>query len=182
LQALLPEQQWKPGDVELVCVTTGPGSFTGLRIGIVAAKTFAYATAAKLVGVHTLSAIAAGVEGQYSRLWALLDAQRGELFASSFTAGEPLASPPAPETQILSVDEWLQRLSPGDAVAGPPVAKLKAKLPPGVTAIDEPASQLMAAAVGRLGVQLHARGLVTDPLELVPHYYRKSAAEEKASP
>src|SRR5690606_6005893 len=55
---LLSDHGWRPADVELIAVTTGPGSFTGLRIGVVGAKTFAYAVGAKLVGVHTLAALA----------------------------------------------------------------------------------------------------------------------------
>jgi tRNA threonylcarbamoyladenosine biosynthesis protein TsaB len=180
LQDLLREHNWRPTDVELVCVSTGPGSFTGLRIGIVTAKTFAYATGAKLVGVHTLAAIAEGADGNSPRLWTVLDAQRQELFVASFTAGQDLAAEEAPATQILTVDAWLKLLAAGDAIAGPPLAKLKASLPSNVTLIDGAASHPMAAAVGRLGARLYERGIQTTPLELVPHYYRKSAAEEKS--
>ena len=76
---------WRAGDVELVCVAVGPGSFTGLRIGVVAAKTFAYAIGAEVVGVHTLAAIAeSGARQHAAPLWTVLDAQRQELFAAQF--------------------------------------------------------------------------------------------------
>jgi tRNA threonylcarbamoyladenosine biosynthesis protein TsaB len=178
---VLAESGWRPAELDLICVTTGPGSFTGLRIGVVTAKTLAYATGARLVGIHTLAAIAAGVEPRPERLWAVLDAQRQELFVSSFQKEEELADNLSPTTEILGVQAWLDRLKPGDAVAGTPLAKCGNQLPAGVTPIDESLWQPKAFAVGRLGWQLLERGGAVDPLELVPHYYRKSAAEEKAA-
>jgi tRNA threonylcarbamoyladenosine biosynthesis protein TsaB len=177
----LKEASWRPFDVDLICVTTGPGSFTGLRIGVVTAKTLAYATGAKLVGVHTLAAMAAGIEPRPARLWTVLDAQRQELFVSGFDGGDELAASASPKTEILSLPQWLSRLKPGDAVAGPPLEQIAAQIPPDVTLVDRKLCQLQAAAVGRLGWRLFERGHVVNPLELVPHYYRKSAAEEKAA-
>jgi tRNA threonylcarbamoyladenosine biosynthesis protein TsaB len=56
---LLRSAAWRPADVGLVAVAIGPGSFTGLRVGVTTAKTFAYAVGCALVGVPTLEAIAA---------------------------------------------------------------------------------------------------------------------------
>jgi len=182
IRQALAEQHWRPADIGLICVTTGPGSFTGLRIGVVTAKTLAYATGARLVGVHTLAAIAAGVElGATARLWTVLDAQRQELFVANFQGDRPLVDQAVPETEILSLPQWFERLAPGDAVAGPPLAKCRQQLPPGVIVVDEAFWPPNAAAAGRLGVQLLERGEETNSLELVPNYYRKSAAEEKAA-
>jgi hypothetical protein len=60
LITLLDTVHWRPDDVELVAVTIGPGSFTGLRVGVTAAKTFAYAVKAQVLGIDTLETIAAG--------------------------------------------------------------------------------------------------------------------------
>src|SRR5215813_11089947 len=59
LRSLLSEAGWRPDSVELVAVAVGPGSFTGLRIGVTTAKTLAYAVGCQAIGVHTLLAIAA---------------------------------------------------------------------------------------------------------------------------
>lgn len=177
--AALAEAGWRPRDVELVCVTTGPGSFTGLRIGVVMAKTLAYAVGAHLVGVHTLAALAAAVEAPYRRLWTILDAQRQELFTSSFTAGEPVALPEPPATSIRATSQFIERLQPGDAVAGPPLAALRRQLPAAVAAVDESLWRPRASAVGSLGIALYKLGCAVDPIDLVPRYYRRSAAEEK---
>jgi tRNA threonylcarbamoyladenosine biosynthesis protein TsaB len=185
IEALLDEHSWRPADVEMIAVTTGPGSFTGLRIGVVAAKTLAYATGAKLVGVHTLAAIAELVQTDSvapgRRLWTVLEAQRQELFVACFDLARPIVEQADAATEILGVDAWLARLQQGDAVAGPPLVKLSERLPPEVAAVDARLWSPSAAAAGRLGAALFERGATIDPLALVPNYYRKSAAEEKAA-
>jgi tRNA threonylcarbamoyladenosine biosynthesis protein TsaB len=181
VQRLLGDHGQKTADIEIVATTTGPGSFTGLRIGVVAAKTLSYAVGAKLVGVHTLAAMAANIDAQSRPVWTILDAQREELFAARFEAGVELAATASPPTEILGIADWLARLQPGDAVLGPPLAKLLERLPAGIDVIDEALWQPSAAATGRLAIALANRGVTTPALELVPHYYRKSAAEEKAA-
>jgi tRNA threonylcarbamoyladenosine biosynthesis protein TsaB len=179
-QALLQENGWRPADVDLIAVTAGPGSFTGLRIGVVAAKTFAYAVGAKLVGVHTLAAMAEPIDARAPRLWTILDAQRQELFAASFNPTRSVVDQSDLTTDITPIDDWLAQLSAGDQVAGPPLEKLRQLLPAGVTVANERLWNPTAAAVGRLGFALFNRGREISPLELVPDYFRKSAAEEKA--
>lgn len=181
VKRLLVELGWKPGELDLVCATTGPGSFTGLRLGVVTAKMIAYATGAKLAGVHTLAAIAEGTGLGEGRLWAVLDAERAELFAARFEGGKAIGNQCVPATGVLAIDQWLACLQPGDVVAGPPLAKLCERLPSGVIVADEAAWTPSAAAVGRLGWMALERGEIVSPLELVPNYFRKSAAEEKAA-
>jgi tRNA threonylcarbamoyladenosine biosynthesis protein TsaB len=178
IQQALGEVGWRPADLELICVTSGPGSFTGLRIGIVTAKTLAFATGAALVGVHTLAAIAHPVAIPSGKLWTILDAQRQELFVAKFPSNVEFNS--NPQTSIVPINRFIDDLSPGDCVAGPPLAKLRLELPPGVNVADERLWRPSAAATGHLGAQLFARDGGVSPLELVPHYFRRSAAEEKA--
>jgi tRNA threonylcarbamoyladenosine biosynthesis protein TsaB len=176
VKQLIADCHWQPSDIDLVCVTMGPGSFTGLRIGVTAAKSLAFAVGAKLVGVHTLSALAASVVNRTGRLWAIMDAQRAELFAACFD-GEISNNP---TTHIVSIDDWLAELRTGDTVIGPPLAQLAEKLPTGVDAVEKKLWTPQAGVVGRLGYDLFLAGQTTDPVQLVPNYYRKSAAEEKA--
>ncbi len=179
IKTLLDETSWKPSQLDLICVTTGPGSFTGLRIGVTTAKTLAYATGATLVEVHTLAAIAAGVTAPYQRLWTLLDAQRQELFVARFDSGWQTQPTALPETHILPVDKWLQTLRPGDVVSGPPLQKLLERLPEGVLAEDPANWSPRAEVVGQLGIAAYKNGESVNAMQLVPRYYRKSAAEEK---
>ena len=85
-----------------------------------------------------------------------------------------------PETRILSIEAWLDELREGDFVAGPPLSKLAQRLPAGVSAVDPQLWKPQAATLGRLGFAAHHLGQTVDPMQLVPNYYRRSAAEEKA--
>src|ERR1051325_5032976 len=88
VHALLEQIDWHPSDVELVAVTTGPGSFTGLRIGVTFAKVFAYAVGCQILGVNTLEAIACRAPREAGTIWVVLDAQRQQLFAAAFLRDE----------------------------------------------------------------------------------------------
>ena len=157
-----------------MCVATGPGSFTGLRIGVTTAKTWAYANSSKLVGVHTLEAMATRLSPTPERLWTILDAERKELFVSCFSANDDA------QTRILPVKEWLDELQPYEHVTGPPLTRLKDRLPPNVTLAPAELWAPRAEEVGHLGIAALERGESVDPMQLVPNYYRRSAAEEKA--
>ncbi len=180
MESLLAKGDWKPQRLDLICVTTGPGSFTGLRIGVTTAKTLAYAISAELIGVDTLTTIAAGVTTPYERLWTILDAQRQELFVADFAPDWQSQRGKTPETRIVGVEQWLQELAPADVVSGPPLQKLKDRLPAGVRVADTLEWKPNAEAVGRLGWAAYQCGQAVDAVQLVPRYYRKSAAEEKA--
>src|SRR5207342_1377544 len=88
IQQLLTAAEWSPKSVDLVAVTAGPGSFTGLRIGVTTAKAFAYAIGADVLGINTLEALALQAAPSASPLWTVLDAQRQELFAARFVVND----------------------------------------------------------------------------------------------
>src|SRR5262245_27922792 len=80
IQRLLEQVGWRPADVQLVAVASGPGSFTGLRLGVTTAKTFAYAVGCQLLGVNTIEALAAGTPRECSPLNVAIDAHRQQVF------------------------------------------------------------------------------------------------------
>jgi tRNA threonylcarbamoyladenosine biosynthesis protein TsaB len=88
-QELLGASGIEPGELGVVVVGTGPGSFTGVRMGIAAARTLAWALDVRLAGVSTLAALAAGAEGATP----VVDAGRREVFA--LVDGEPAVLAPA---------------------------------------------------------------------------------------
>jgi tRNA threonylcarbamoyladenosine biosynthesis protein TsaB len=169
---------WKPAQVNLFAVCEGPGSFTGLRIGIMAAKAFAYATGCQLVAVNTLDVIASGSDARYDTIWAVLDAQRQQLFVAQYglQAGQITELSP---TQLVSARDWLAGLSPGAIVTGPGLCRWAELLPDHAMAAPEPLWSVRASQLGHLARQRHARGQTADLWKLVPRYYRPSAAEEK---
>src|SRR6185437_7257912 len=75
MAALLAEQGWRPREVQAVLVSHGPGSYTGLRVGIMSAKTFAYATGCPLIAVDTFKAIALQAPESVAQVDVLADAQ-----------------------------------------------------------------------------------------------------------
>jgi tRNA threonylcarbamoyladenosine biosynthesis protein TsaB len=85
---LLSEAGWRRGDLERIGVSVGPGSFTGLRIGIACAQGLALGLGLPLLGVTSLRAMARAVPGAIpgTRV-ALLDARRNEVFAAAHAAG-----------------------------------------------------------------------------------------------
>jgi tRNA threonylcarbamoyladenosine biosynthesis protein TsaB len=179
IERLIAGAGWSPKSVELVAVAVGPGSFTGLRIGVTTAKTFAYAVGAEVIGVDTLIAIAAQTEPSPAPLWTILDAQRQELFAAKFLVADKLDIHTVCQASIIPQDRWLAALEPGDRVVGPALKRLAAQLPEGIVALPEELWQPMASVVGQIAWQDYQAGRRDDVWQLVPKYYRPSAAEEK---
>jgi tRNA threonylcarbamoyladenosine biosynthesis protein TsaB len=170
---------WKPVDVQLVAVTQGPGSFTGLRVGVTAAKTLAYAVGAEVLGVDTLEVVAAQSSVENSQLWAVMDAQREQLFAALFRQENDGMLIVLQATHLVDADRWLAELESSVAVSGPAVCRLTARLP--ATAVTTPQETWlpMAGAVGRLAWRDYLAGRRDDLWKLTPNYFRTSAAEEK---
>src|SRR5690606_16862220 len=84
LRQLLIDHSLAPRDVQTLAVSIGPGSCTGLRVGVVCAKTWAYATGARLIAVDTLLAVAQQAGEAAQRLQVTSDAQRNEVFVGRF--------------------------------------------------------------------------------------------------
>ncbi len=196
LDAQFQSVGWSPRELDLVAVTGGPGSFTGLRTGVTTAKVLAYAADAAILDVNTLHAIASGyalrqAPGQApGRLSVVMDAQRRELFSMEFAIAGGQAGGQS-DCQIEPAQSWLARQDGTVRVAGP---GLQMKLADGDTlqthllrspslasAIVAPEDQVLTAeSVGRLAISEYAASRRADVWSLVPSYYRLSAAEEKA--
>lgn len=171
------------GPDDVIAVVRGPGSFTGLRVGVTTAKALAWTTASKLVGVSGFEAIAwqaATVEGWRDDSIAIAyDAGRGEVYAA---AAEPAAGgwaigPPG----LAPKASWLAALPPGSRVAGPAVDDLEGLLRARgdlLVAMPE-ARHPWAAAAAEIARRRAERGDTDDPHSLVPDYLRPSYAEER---
>lgn len=177
---------WKPTDVQLIAVTVGPGSFTGLRVGVTTAKTLAYATGAAVLGIDTLAVIAAQSPTDVDNVWATFDAQRSELFVAQWQrteAGNPLAWQTAGPPKIVDAATWLANLATNkgdrETISGPGLRRWSDKIPAGINVVAEANWQPQATTVGHLAWQLHQSGARQDLWGLSPVYLRASAAEEK---
>ncbi|MFM7207555.1 MAG: tRNA (adenosine(37)-N6)-threonylcarbamoyltransferase complex dimerization subunit type 1 TsaB [Planctomycetaceae bacterium] len=172
---------------DVVAVVRGPGSFTGLRVGVTSAKTLAWATSARLVGVSGFDAIAraairlaAGPTGDRDGpVEIAYDAGRDEVFAAraevdggGLTIGQP---------RLAHVGDWLAALPAGCLIAGPMAAVLAGRgLPPRVDLRLAPpgAWQVAAVDVAEVARARVATGDLDSPASLVPDYLRPSYAEE----
>lgn len=181
IRDVLAAAGWQPRDVDVVGITVGPGSFTGLRIGVTTAKTLAFALGADLIGVNTLEVIARQVSVDAQRLWTVLDAHRSQLFVGRFESqAEPASTWRAVEgPPLMSVDEWIAELKPVDCVAGPVVGRLRDRIAGDVRIAPESTWQPDAATVALITAELYAAGRRDDLWAMVPRYGRLAAAEEK---
>ncbi len=178
---MLTDAGWEISSLDLIAVSQGPGSFTGLRIGVTVAKTMAYALAAELIGVDSLAALAHQSIAAVPRgacVHTIADAQRGQLFAAAFVVADGRIER-RDENRIVDPAEWLPMLSAGDVVTGTGMRHIDV-LPDDVIALDETAWKPDAQAVGQLARQHYAAGRRDDLWRIAPAYYRLSAAEEKA--
>lgn len=177
---LLDESGLAPSQVELVAVSIGPGSFTGLRVGVVFAKTYAYATGAALVAVDTLCAIAAECPAEFPRVHVIADAQRGELFLGTYHRDSQGDFRREGAIRIVSADEWAATLDASDVVAGPGLDRLNA-CSGDFRTIEQRSQAPAAETIARLGLHQLLAGNRSDPWDLEPFYLRRSAAEERAA-
>ena len=174
----------KKEELDGIAVSIGPGSFTGLRIGLAAAKMMAYALHIPLIAVPTLEALAHHTICEGVRLVPMMDAQKGNVYAQEFAweaGAEGLTLREAHPLVILPRTEVLAGLAHstqpvlllGDAMQKKGVDEL----PTGVRLAPIHARMPRAACVGLASLTRLARGAVDDPVTIAPLYLRRSEAE-----
>ncbi|MEZ6128238.1 MAG: tRNA (adenosine(37)-N6)-threonylcarbamoyltransferase complex dimerization subunit type 1 TsaB [Planctomycetaceae bacterium] len=179
---LLDDCHLKPTDVDAVAVSIGPGSFTGLRVGVVFAKTFAWANGAKLVAVDTLQAIAQQVPQQHSLVTVISDAQREEVFVNRYEwHADSQSRRPVGRLQIERIQTMANSENAIECglVTGPGLARFAVQFPEPFVLADEALRVASAATVAELGSLLLIRNELADIHNLEPLYVRRSYAEEK---
>lgn len=178
------------GQLSAVAAGVGPGSFTGLRIGLSAAKSLAFALGVPCVPVGTLAAIAAGVTPQPggALVAPLLDAKRGDVYAALYRVLSEQADPAAlaaPQLEevappvLVPLADWLEQL---ERLRGAQPVYLAGDVVPESLpqwAVPLPSGLRLPRgwAVAALGYQAAARGQTVAPEALSPVYLRRSEAE-----
>jgi len=164
--------------VDAAAVDVGPGSFTGLRVGIACAKTLAFASAAKLVAVCSFDALCRNAPPEAATVCTCLDAKRGDVFFGIYRReGADLVRVRGPEigrpqdvVRILPRPAWIV----GDAAE----AHAAALAGEGVRLAPREAWAVQPGVVGLLGEGLARRGQFAEPASLSPIYLRRPEAEE----
>lgn len=181
IKRILAEADWKPADVELVALPLGPGSFTGLRIGVMTAKAFAYAVGAQALGLDSLEVVASQAPEQEREIAVAMNAQRKQVYAGLYSRDASGRLSPASPIEIVDVDQWARRLGATTLVTGPALDLYADQLPRAVRVAPRDTWHPTATAVARLAFEHFQSGQRDDLWALAPRYYRRSAAEEKAS-
>jgi tRNA threonylcarbamoyladenosine biosynthesis protein TsaB len=180
IRDLLREARLAVADLDGIAVGLGPGSYTGLRIGLTAAKTLAYAMDKPLVGLDSLEMIAYNAPAGERRVSVVADAQRGDLYVADFARAE--ASAPlvrtAP-TRIESLADWSAGLAEPTLVLGPGLERLRSPLPEHARTAPAEMSWPDGNRLILLARRVWAAGRRDDPMFLEPRYLRRSAAEEQ---
>ena len=185
VEEVLAEARVKLEEVELLAVATGPGSFTGLRVGLTTVKAWAEVYGKPIVGVSRLEAMACSAKGATSLVAASYSAQRSQLFVALYRSlgdrlvrlgDEQVVSPKEfvalvegqaakelvtwisldPEL-ITSLQAWKERVARGDNM--------------------EVSAPELASSIGSLAEQRASVGEFSDPLLLDANYVRRSDAE-----
>ncbi len=179
MDAMLADAGVSKEDITAVACSVGPGSFTGLRIGLATAKTAARIWHVPLIAVDTTEVLAWNLAGAQAYVLPLLDAQRGNVYAALYRAFDAveetvpihvapidtvIASAAAYEGPVIAVGESADVYKEKLIAAGIRVAPLQNRLCR--------AGSVAAAAEAKL-----LRGEISDPMTLVPNYIRRSEAE-----
>lgn len=169
--------QWDRLDA--VAVSLGPGSFTGLRIGMAAAKAIAMAAGKPLVGVPTLDALALACGGVDRLVCCLLDARKQEVYAA-FYRMSPTGLPVAVgRPAVLSPAALMEQVREPVMFVGPGAAVYRELLAEGGSTafLPDHLSLPRAMYVGLLGARLFTAGDRLDPVAAAPLYVRDSDAQ-----
>jgi tRNA threonylcarbamoyladenosine biosynthesis protein TsaB len=168
-------------DCEFFAVTTGPGSFTGLRIGISIVKGLALAASKPVVGVSTLDALAHNLFASTMQIIPFLDAKRGQVYASCYEPG-PYGHPEKiiPET-VEDPRSFLNKIQSKVIFVGNGTSSYRSIIDEilGDRCVVAPMSfqNIRASVVGFLALKKFKTGEVLDTLSFAPQYIRASGAE-----
>ena len=160
------------GAVERIAVGVGPGGFTGLRIGIATARALAQARGLPLVGVSSLRALAAGVDGE-APVAAVIDARRGEAFVGIYAGAQVLLEPQALGPDALAAA--VAHAGAGVRAVGDGALRFRTQLEQAGAAVPADAEAVHGVRAGPL-CRLGAAGSPTERDALLPDYRREPDA------
>lgn len=171
-------------DVQGVAVSLGPGSFTGLRIGLGFAKGIAFAGGVPLVGVSTLEALAVAADASPgTAVCAALDARKRECWAAIFRAGADGTVERLTDDLAIAATDLAARLPEGCIVVGDGGSAYGDVLGARATVLPFATHHPRGGVVARLGATRFAAGFAGDPGTLEPIYGRPAdAAPPRGAP
>ena len=152
IEQLLARHNYKITDIEGFAAAAGPGAFTGVRVGLTAAKGLAEATGRKVVAISNLQALASF--GTQPLRAPVIDARRGEVFVAIYDSELRLVS----DEVVVKFDDWMQASPRGD-----------------IEIIQ--GTRELAGAIATIAAARFQAGLGQDPADIDANYVRRSDAE-----
>ena len=183
-QDLLNQCSKTPSDVQAVAVANGPGSFTGVRIGVAAAKGFAWGSEIPCYGVSTLESMALGLGAYEGIVCPVMDARRSQVYNALFDANQANLTRIAPD-RAISLEDLGAELKNAEKpifLVGDGSILCYHTLKDTVPNLVMPAENRMhqrAVGVGLAALQAIAAGEAGDGNALAPNYLRLSQAERE---
>jgi len=186
-ERLMPTIQWflessriSINDIDAFAISIGPGSFTGLRIGLSTVKGLSYTTKKPIIPVPTLDAFARTLPFCPHLICPMLDARKNEVYTGLYKWRNNSCEKIIPETAI-NPEEFLKKINKPVVLMGDGV-KIYRELIIDIlktNAIFAPHSKMIpsASTVAEIAVERIHQGIITDPIKLTPFYIRKSEAE-----
>jgi len=182
---LMSSLELKPSDIDVFAASSGPGSFTGLRIGITTIKAMAYAVKKPVIGVPTLDALAYNIPVTESLICPIMDARNNQVYTALYrrergtlTNITEYLGVPIPEIVEIIKGKNQKVIFVGDAVEihkefiGEELGDM-CEFAPGSLLFQRASSVAQAAKVRVLN------GMLENSFDLVPFYLRKSQAERE---
>lgn len=193
-------------ELSAIALLTGPGSFTGLRVGVATAKAMAYALKIPAIEIDTLDVIASQIAPDHGAVHVVLDAYRGQVFYAGYGISQSQLVKNSPQpyekispTQIVNIEQLLVEMLGTESeksfdLCGPGCDRIRkfiadpenvgseqrAEVIRKIRWIDGPETSPMAESVAKLGFEKFLAGDISDAFHILPQYYRSSAAEELA--
>jgi tRNA threonylcarbamoyladenosine biosynthesis protein TsaB len=165
IDSLLRRHDWPLASVDVFASAAGPGSFTGVRVGLTAAKGLADATGRGALAVSNLQALAAF--GETNARGVVMDARRGEIYAAVYDADLRLISPEV----VSSFPTWLSTVEPAPKeIISPDFSAFRPSFALNIPVREQ---RTLAAAIARIAERTPA----VDPAYLDANYVRRSDAE-----
>lgn len=184
LDFLLGEVGVKMSDFDFFSVASGPGSFTGLRVGLAAVKGWAEVYGRLVAPVSVLDAVAAGARCADGVLASVLDARRGEVYGSLYRSGADGIVEKMGEEVVMGPIDFVAHVAASAAGQGvtfatpsPEIVRRAVAGSPLANARVVAVSGAIAVLIGALGYFRAQRGELVDALHLDANYVRRSDAE-----
>ena len=184
IDRLLRDAGLEAHDLDCIAVAQGPGSFTGLRVGISTAQGLGFSLSKPLVGVSTLEILAAQNMPSGLVVCPMLDARRGQVYTCLFKQGPNGEAAAVSEEVVMCPEQWAAGLQEPVLLCGSGARLYKDTITRVSKAEHHFAPDMnerpRAAMLGRIALKRCAAGLIHPPEQVLPGYVRRPDAERSA--